>query len=41
MFVVDGAETPFKVKLPEKPVAVYFNKDGEILAHDVVVNQSW
>ncbi|MBZ5638429.1 MAG: hypothetical protein LAO51_06670 [Acidobacteriia bacterium] len=41
MFIVDGAETPFKVKLPEKPIAVYFNKDGEILAHDTLVNQSW
>lgn len=40
-FLVDGPETPFKVKLPEKPVAVYFNKDGEILAHDTLVNQSW
>jgi hypothetical protein len=41
MWVVDGAETPFKVKLPEKPIAVYFNKDGEILAHDTLVNRSW
>lgn len=41
LFVVQGAETPFKVKLPEKPVAVHFNKDGEILAHDTLENRSW
>lgn len=41
MFLVDGPETSFKVKLPQKPVQVSFNKDGEILAHDVLVNRSW
>ena len=42
MFIVDGAETPLpKIKLPEKPVAVYFNKDGEILAHEILINRSW
>jgi hypothetical protein len=42
LWVVKGAETPFKVPgLPDKPIAVYFNKDGDILAQDVVVNQSW
>jgi aminopeptidase N len=42
LWVVKGPETTFKIPgLPEKPVAVYFNKDGEILAHDVLVNRSW
>jgi aminopeptidase N len=39
--LVEAAETPFRLKIAQKPVAVYFNKDGEILAHDVLVNQSW
>ncbi len=42
LFLVKGAESEFTVPgLPEKPVAVYFNKDGEILAHDTLVNRSW
>ncbi len=39
--LVEAAETPFKLKLAQKPAQVFFNKDGEILAHDVLVNQSW
>jgi hypothetical protein len=39
--LIQGAETPFKLKVPEKPLEVALNKDGGILAHDVVVNQSW
>ena len=39
--LVQGAETPFKLKIAEEPVEVYFNKDGEILAQDVLVNRSW
>jgi hypothetical protein len=38
---VQGAETPFQFKVPEEPVEVVFNKYGEILAHDVLVNRSW
>jgi len=40
-FLVNGPETPFKFKVPEEPVEVAFNKDGEILAHEVLVNRSW
>jgi hypothetical protein len=39
--LVQGAETPFKVIVGEEPEYVYFNKDGEILAEDLLVNQSW
>jgi len=38
---VEGAETPFQFKVPEEPVDVVFNRNGEILARDVLVNQSW
>ncbi len=39
--LVQGAETPFQMKVAEEPVEVAFNKQGEILAHDVLVNRSW
>jgi hypothetical protein len=39
--VVESAETPFRFKVPERPLDVALNKYGEILAHDVVVNKSW
>lgn len=39
--LVEGPETPFRLKIPVEPAEVYFNKDGEILAHDVLVNRSW
>jgi hypothetical protein len=39
--LVEGAETPFKLKIAKKPAQVFFNKDGEILAHDTLVNRSW
>ena len=39
--LVQGAETPFKVIVADEPEFVYFNKDGEILAEDLLVNKSW
>ena len=39
--LVQGAETPFKLIVAEEPEQVYFNKDGEILAEDLLINQSW
>jgi hypothetical protein len=39
--VVEGPETPFKFKTPLEPVQVIFNKDGEILAQDVLSNTGW
>ena len=38
---VQGPETPFQFKLPEEPLEVVFNKNGDILARDVLVNKSW
>ncbi len=40
-FLVEKAETPFKVIVQDEPEQVYFNKDGEILAEDLLINQSW
>ncbi len=39
--LVEGPETPFGFKLPVEPKAIEFNKDGEILAHDILVNRPW
>jgi hypothetical protein len=39
--LVQGAETPFRVIVGEEPEQVLFNKDGEILAEDLLVNRSW
>jgi hypothetical protein len=39
--IIEGAETPFKLKVAEKPLEVAVNKMGEMLAHDVVVNEDW
>jgi aminopeptidase N len=39
--LVQGAETPFRVIVAEEPEQVYFNKDGEILAEDLLINRSW
>jgi aminopeptidase N len=39
--LVQGAETPFKMKIADEPAEVHFNFEGEILAHDVLVNRSW
>jgi hypothetical protein len=39
--VVEGPQTPFKLKVPDKPVEVSLNKNGETLALDTIVNKSW
>jgi hypothetical protein len=40
--LVQGAETKLPpLILPFEPEKVYFNKDGEILAEDLLVNASW
>jgi hypothetical protein len=39
--LVEHAETPFRVIVADEPEQVYFNKDGEILAEDLLINQSW
>jgi len=39
--IVEGPQTPFKLKVPDKPVEVSLNKDGETLALDTIVNKSW
>jgi hypothetical protein len=39
--LVEGAETPFKLKIADEPAQVAFNAEGEILAHDVLVNRGW
>jgi hypothetical protein len=36
---IQGAKTPFQQKLPEAPKEVTFNKYGESLAYDVIVNK--
>ena len=41
-FLVQGAETKLPPMIvPDEPDQVYFNKDGEILAEDGLVNRSW
>ena len=39
--LVQGPETPLRVIVAEEPAQVFFNKDGEILAEDLLINQSW
>jgi len=39
--VVQGPETTFRLSVPDKPLEVFLNKDGEILAHEVKINQAW
>jgi len=39
--LVQGAETRFKLIVADEPEQVYFNKDGEILAGNLLINQSW
>jgi hypothetical protein len=39
--LVQGPETPFRVIVGEDPEQVLFNKDGEILAEDLLINRSW
>ena len=39
--LIDGPETPFKFKVPSKPLEVALNKYNGILAHDVLVNRDF
>ncbi len=39
--LIEGAETPFRLKVPERPLDVILDKNGDILSHAVVVNKSW
>ena len=39
--LAQGPETPFKLIVADEPEQVYFNKDGEILAEDTLINRSW
>jgi hypothetical protein len=37
--IVEGAETPFRFKVPVEPLEIVMNKNGEMLAHDIIVNK--
>jgi aminopeptidase N len=39
--LVQGPDTQFRVLVADEPDQVFFNKDGEILAEDTLINQSW
>ena len=39
--LVEGPEAAFRFKVPERPVDVVLNKEGQSLSHDVVTNKSW
>jgi hypothetical protein len=39
--LVEGPEAAFRFKVPERPVEVVLNKEGQSLSHDVVTNKSW
>jgi hypothetical protein len=39
--IVQGPETPFRFIVADEPTQVFFNKHGEILAEDTLINQSW
>jgi hypothetical protein len=39
--IVEGEKTPFAFKVPVKPVEVTLNKNGEMLAHDVLVGRTF
>lgn len=40
--LVEGPETKLPpMKVPVEPIEVHFNKEGEILAHDILQNRSW
>lgn len=39
--IVQGPETPFRFVVADEPVQVFFNKRGEILAEDTLINRSW
>jgi hypothetical protein len=37
--LIDGEETPVRLKVPEKPLEVFLNERNDILAHDILVNR--
>jgi hypothetical protein len=37
--LIEGQTTPLMLKVPEKPLEVILNKENDILAHDVLMNQ--
>jgi hypothetical protein len=37
--IIEGQQTPFQLKVPEKPLEVILNKHNDILSHDVQVNR--
>jgi hypothetical protein len=37
--LIEGGETPLRLKVPEKPLDVFLNKENDILAHDILVNK--
>jgi hypothetical protein len=39
--IVQGPETPFRFVVADEPTQVFFNRRGEILAEDTLINQSW
>ena len=39
--VVEEAETPFRLLVPERPLEVTLNENNETLAHDVLVNKDF
>jgi hypothetical protein len=39
--VVESAETPFRLLVPERPLDVILNENHATLAHDVLVNQDF
>ncbi len=39
--IVESAETPFRLLVPERPLEVTLNENNETLAHDVLVNQDF
>jgi hypothetical protein len=39
--LVDKKMTPFRLSVPNKPLDVAVNQDGEMLTHQVWVNKTW
>ncbi len=37
--LIEGEETPLRLKVPEKPLDVFLNRHNDILAHDILVNK--
>ena len=39
--VIQGKNTPFQFKVPEKPQDIVLNESHSMLAHDVLTNKNW